>query len=236
MMKKELFGRWYISAFLYRITYSRIAHQLDDEMIDFLGDLVSGGLVADCGCGPGIVAEKFLSAGAKRIVTIDVNPMMLYQTRRRLEKATRNGSVVTIQAAFEPQLFRRLYQQITGSIGFDVILFKRSLYLKPENAFPILRAAAATLSEDGVLVVIHPDRSLRNYIFGGLNNGSFLPFHLVIRSMSILGEKLGLGTYTLYNREELVQFVSEAVTPLQAEVIPSQQKAYNLVAVRKNGG
>lgn len=226
------YSRWYLSALFYRFTYNRLSHQLDDELFAYLGDFVQAATVADCGCGPGIVAQKMLQRGASRVFAIDVNQAMLRQTRRRLLRAYENGSLVPVLSDFGAQLFPQLVKKYTSTLsGFDIILFKRSLYVDPEQARLILRACGRHLAPGGVLVVLHPERAFRKYVFGRhLALKAHTPYHLINRAMSLLADKLYIGRYTLYTRSELSALVASALPGSRLEHIPSQQQAFNMVA------
>jgi hypothetical protein len=60
---------------------------------------------------------------------------------------------------------------------------------------------------------------------------SYTPYHLFDRAVSRLGEKLGIGRYTLYTQAELLDLLQAAACDRRVESIPSQQQAYNLLAV-----
>jgi SAM-dependent methyltransferase len=223
---------WYVSSLFYRFSYVAIAHQLDEDLFAYLGSRISGAVVADCGCGPGIVTEKFLRQGAGRVFAIDANSAMLNQMRSRLADALASGRVVDVHRAFDPGLFSDLSKRFLGGGGFDIILFKRSLYSEPQKALPVLRAAVEALNPRGILAVIHAERSLKRYAFGpGLKIMSYTPYHLFDRAVSRLGEKLGIGRYTLYTQAELLDLLRAAACGRRVESIPSQQQAYNLLAV-----
>jgi SAM-dependent methyltransferase len=228
---------WYLSAIFYRFTFIGIANQVDEEMFAYLGGKVKGAVVADCGCGPGALAAKLLRRGARRVVAIDGNGGMLSQVAARLPEAVNSGHVIPVQARFSAELFERLVAEHPGIRGFDLALFKRSLYMPRGQAVEIVRAAAEHLNPGGKVVVIHPERSLRRYAFGpGMRVRSYTPYHLVNRTLSRLGQRLGLGEYAVYTREELVGLVEEAARGRAVEVIPSKQRAYNLVAVGSGTG
>ncbi len=225
------FWSWHLSALFYERTYNNIAHQLDEDLFSYLGDRTRGALVVDCGCGPGIVTEKFLQREAARVLAVDVNAAMLRQVRLRLADAVSARRVVLVRDSANVHLFSRLSDQYPGSQGFDIILFKRSLYVKPERALAILRAAVTSLRPGGVLVIVHGERSLRRYAFGpGLGLKHYTLYHLFNRTISTLGEKLGIGDYTLYTQNELIDLLRVASPGQRVELIPSQQRAYNLVA------
>ena len=114
---------WYVSSLFYRLSYVRIAHQLDEDLFAYLGDRTRGAVVADCGCGPGLVAAKFLEQGASQIFAIDVNDSMLYQTRSRLADAMDKGRAVVVHRAFDAHLFSELQERFLDGRGFDIILF-----------------------------------------------------------------------------------------------------------------
>ncbi len=225
------FWSWHLSALFYERTYNNIAHQLDEDLFSYLGDRTRGALVVDCGCGPGIVTEKFLQREAARVLAVDVNAAMLRQVRLRLAGAVSARRVVLVRHSANVHLFSRLRDQYPDSQGFDIILFKRSLYVKPERALAILRAAVTSLRPGGVLVIVHGERSLRRYAFGpGLGLKHYTLYHLFNRTISTLGEKLGIGDYTLYTQNELIDLLRVASPGQRVELIPSQQRAYNLVA------
>jgi hypothetical protein len=54
---------------------------------------------------------------------------------------------------------------------------------------------------------------------------------LINRFFSRAGHLLGLGEYSLYTRQALVNLLTQAADGKPVEVIPSQQHAYNLVAI-----
>ena len=223
---------WYFSSLFYRFTYIAIAHKLDEDLFAYLGRRVQGAVVADCGCGPGIVTEKFLKQGADRVFAIDANSAMLSQMCSRVADAVTTGRVVAAQRTFDSHLFSDLSRCFLGGSGFDIILFKRSLYSESQKSLSILRAGVEALNPGGVLAVIHSDRSLKRNAFGpGLKVMSYTPYHLFDRAISKLGENLGIGEYTLYTQAELFDLLSAAAVDRRVELIPSQQQAFNLIAV-----
>ena len=223
---------WYVSALVYEWAYVQVAHQTDTDMFAYLSEHVVGATVADCGCGPGIVTEKFLQAGAARVVAIDANVKMIGKARKRLAKRIANGQVLVRHQSYEGEALPRLRQKELGGQGFDIILFKRSLYMPRPRALVTLRQVATTLQPRGVIVVIHPERLLRRYAFAppfGVTGYTFL--HLVNRALSRLAQGCGVEEYTLYTRAELLALLREAVPAAHVQLIPSRQRPYNLAAV-----
>ena len=233
MSSHNRYWSWLISAPFYRFTYLRIAHQLDEDLFAYLGELVQGAVVADCGCGPGIVAEKFLQHGAAKVFAIDVNTSMLAQAQDRLATAIAEKQVELVHASFQPLLFSSLADRQKKSKPFNIILFKRSLYHQRAQAVEILRAAGAQLASGGVLALVHPARSLTRYAFS--HAYGFTPYtlyHLFNRLISRLAVRVGISSYTLYSRDELFELLQSAVSGCNVEWIPSQQTAYHLIAAR----
>jgi SAM-dependent methyltransferase len=224
---------WHLSALVYEWSYIHVAHQIDEDFLDYLGKRVVGAVVADCGCGPGVVAEKLLHAGAARVVAIDTNARMIERVKTRLEKRVATGKVLVCHASHEAETLARVRQQALAGRGFDIVLFKRSLYMPRQRALLTLRRAAAALHTRGMIVVVHPERSLVRYAFAppfGLT--SYTPFHLVNRAISRLLEGCGMEEYTLYTCAELLALLREAVPEAQVKRLPSQQRPYNLVALQ----
>jgi SAM-dependent methyltransferase len=224
---------WHLSALFYEWAYIDVAHQTDDDVFAYLGSRLAGATVIDCGCGPGVVTEKFLQAGASKLVAIDANAGMLGKAKSRLSKAIEKGQVLLQQTSHEGQTLPRLCQQELGGQGFDVILFKRSLYMPRPRAIETIRYAASSLKSQGVMIIIHPERSLLRYAFAppfGLT--PYTLFHLGNRVASRFAEWCGMEEYTLYSRNELVALLHEAVPDAKVELIPSRQRPYNIAALQ----
>jgi SAM-dependent methyltransferase len=218
---------------VYEWSYVQVAHQIDEDCLEYLGERLVGAVVADCGCGPGVVTEKLLQAGAARVVAIDVNASMIERARVRLAKRVATGNALVCHASHEAGTLTSVCQQILAGRGFDIVLFKRSLYMPRQRALLTLRQAAATLRAHGMIVVVHPERSLVRYAFAppfGLT--SYTPLHLVNRAISRVLEWSGMEEYTLYTCPELLALLREAVPGAQVQRLPSQQRPYNLVALQ----
>ncbi len=223
---------WNVSAFVYEWAYIQVAHQTDVDLIRYLGARVEGATVADCGCGPGIVSEKFLRAGAGTVVAIDSNAGMIEKARDRLIRSYPAGQVVVRQRSHEGDALTQLTQGALGGRGFDIVLFKRSLYMPRPRALCTLRQAALALRARGVIVVVHPERRLKRYAFAPpFGTTRYTPFHLFNRAISRVAERCGAEEYTLYSRRELLGLLQEAVPEAVVEAIPSRQRPYNLAAL-----
>ncbi|GIX47968.1 MAG: hypothetical protein KatS3mg131_2179 [Candidatus Tectimicrobiota bacterium] len=221
---------WSVAALLYERAYVRVAHQTDSDLLAYLGARVVGATVADCGCGPGVVSEKFLRAGAARVVAIDANRRMLARARRRLAKAVASGQVLLYHGSYDA--LPAVQRQVLGGRGFDLVLFKRSLYMSPPRALRTLRQAAAAVRPQGVLLVVHPERALRRYAFAppwGVT--SYTLFHLLNRGLSRLAASCGAEEYTLYTQAELLALLRTALPAAHVVLVPTRQRPYNLAAV-----
>lgn len=231
-MRRRLWA-WHLSALVYERSYIRVAHQTDTDMFTYLGDRVVGATVVDCGCGPGVVVEKFLQAGAARVVAIDTNVGMLEKAQSRLAKTIEAGQVVLRHTSHEGATLMQIDEQELDGRRFDIVLFKRSLYMPRPRALQTLRHAAAALRPKGTIIVVHPERSLARYAFAppvGLT--PYTVFHLANRMASRLAEWCGLEEYTLYSRHGLLALLREAIPEARVDLIPSRQRPYNLAALR----
>lgn len=219
---------WKISALVYRWTYGPLAHELDTALLGFLGDDLRGMVVADVGCGPGIVARKLLAAGARQVFAIDVEADMLSQVGEQ-------PGLITVQGRAEDDVLGRV-RATHGIAGFDLILFKRSLYQPTDTAREVLRQAWQHLSPNGRLCVVHPEASLRRYAFGEpLRVRRHTPYHLFNRTASRIGTLIGAEHYTLYSREELRDLIGGVAGPERVVDIPSDQRSFVLVAAQREG-
>lgn len=224
---------WHLSALVYEWSYVQVAHQIDEDCLEYLGERLVGAVVADCGCGPGVVTEKLLQAGAARVVAIDVNASMIERARVRLAKRVATGNALVCHASHEAGTLTGVRQRILAGRGFDIVLFKRSLYMPRQRALLTLRQAAAALRAHGMIVVVHPERSLLRYAFAPpFGFTSYTPLHLVNRAISRVLEWSGMEEYTLYTCPELLALLREAVPGAQVQRLPSQQRPYNLVALQ----
>ena len=133
---------WHLSALVYEWSYIQVAHQIDEDFLGYLGERVVGAVVADCGCGPGIVTEKLLQAGACRVVAIDANASMIERAQARLAKRVATGQALVCHASHEAGALASVRQQALAGRGFDIVLFKRSLYMPRQRALLTLRHAA----------------------------------------------------------------------------------------------
>jgi len=229
---------WDISARVYEWAYIQVAHQTDVDLLAYLGERVVGAAVADCGCGPGVVSEKFLRAGAATVVAIDSNAGMIEKARERLASfqsgqcGEPGAEVIMRHGSHEGDALHQLAQEVLGGGQFDIVLFKRSLYMPRPRAVLTLRQAAAVLRPQGVIVVVHPERTLHRYAFAppfGMTR--YTLFHLFNRAISRVAERCGAEEYTLYSRSELLALLREAVPGAVVEAIPSRQWPYNLAVL-----
>src|SRR5262249_19695540 len=176
---------WHLSALVYEWSYVQVAHQIDEDFLGYFGERLIGAVVADCGCGPGVGTEKLLQAGASRVVAIDANASMIERARARLAKGVAAGKALVGPASHEAGARAGVRLQVLAGRGFDIVLFKRSLYMPRQRALLTLRQAAAALCARGMIVVVHPERSLWRYAFAPpFGFTSYTPLHLVNRAIS----------------------------------------------------
>jgi len=179
------------------------------------------------------VTEKLVRAGAALVVAIDVNASMLKRARARLAQDIASGTVLVYHGSYEAETLAGIREQALAGRGFDLVLFKRSLYMPRPRALRTLRTAAASLGTRGLIVVAHPERSLWRYAcappFGFT---SYTPLHVVNRAVSRVLAWSGSEEYTLYTRAELLGLLHEAVPGAHVQRVLTQQRPYNLVALQ----
>lgn len=217
---------WDLSALTYAWTYNPLSHQLDTDLIAYLGDRLKGAIVADCGCGPGVVAHKLVSQGAAKVFAIDGSDQML----RRIPKDPR---IVPFQATMESLPLDRLQREQAAG-GFDLVLFKRSLYMQRPAAIAVLKNAYGHLRPGGCIAIIHPEKTLGRYLFGSTPRlGGYTAYHLFNRTLSLIVEFLGGHRYALYTREDLLDLAASVAGKERVDPIPTRQRAFSLVAIRR---
>lgn len=217
-----------ISALTYRWTYLRVVQRCDDDLFDFLGDRLAGARVVDCGSGPGLTSEKLLRSGVAALLAVDASGSMVRQARARLAPF----SSANVQHRLVDEGF---FQGISG--WPHIVLFKRSLYAARPGALATLRAAVAAVDPPGLVVVVHPESSLRCYAFGRPARWRrFTAFHLFNRFVSAGVARLGFGEYRLYRHDELLALLTEAAQGRQVVQVPVSQDAYNIAAIMVRDG
>jgi SAM-dependent methyltransferase len=130
-------------------TYGALAHQLDEDVFRYLGARVREGVVVDAGCGAGVGVRKFLQHGAEKVFAVDARAGILRQVPA-------HPRVEPVLGSISPQLLVELAFRSTP-VGFDVLLFKRSLYSSRPAARELLETAFSLLRPGGRIVVVHPE-------------------------------------------------------------------------------
>ena len=218
---------WHLSALAYRWSTTTVADQADSDLLSYLGDSLTGSTVLDCGCGPGLLAARLMTRGAASVIAVDANRSMARQTRHRLAEEVRSGRVAVLHDFVDAAFFATLGWAV------DVVVFKRSLYAPEAEAAETLRAAVGAVGDHGVVVVIHPERSLGRYAWGAPPAWhSYTVFHLVNRLISRLAVALRMSAYRAYTEQELEALLRMAAGAGTVERIPTRQHAYNIAAIR----
>jgi 2-polyprenyl-3-methyl-5-hydroxy-6-metoxy-1,4-benzoquinol methylase len=220
---------WDVSALLYKRTYDAAAHRIDECVIEAVADGVLGGTVVDAGCGPGVVVPRFIAAGARRIIAVDLSDAMLGQVS--------NHPIVTkVAADLQPGAFAALRRDHEPS-GFDLIWFKRSLYHDDSIALELLRDAYESLSPRGCMVVIHPESSLWRYIFDHrgdeLRLASYTAYHTFNRVISETLRALGLHTYRHRTAAELLALGTAAAPQARVGLLDTNVSAFNTLLIER---
>lgn len=196
-------------------------------MLKYLDGSIRGAVVADCGCGPGLATRRMVLEGASKVCAIDASREML----ALIEDDTR---IVKLQSTMEERPLDKL-RECEAPEGFDLVLFKRSLYMNTPEALEILNNAFGHLRPGGCLVVVHPEKKLRPYFFGSPPwFHSYTIPHIINRTSNRLGVLMGVEKYQLYTREELTALAEEVAGCVEVEAIPSCQQSFNMVAIRNS--
>lgn len=220
---------WDVSAYVYRHTYDAAAHWVDDRAIAAVRDVIDGGVVVDAGCGPGVVVPRFLHAGARRVLAVDIS-------RAMLERVPESTSVTKVAADLQPGAFEALRRQHAPS-GFDLVWFKRSLYHDDSTAVALLRDAYGSLRAGGQIVVIHPESSLRRYVFDVRGDrshfASYTVYHAFNRLISEVLSSLAVHTYRHRTAADLLD-IGRAVSPhARVRLIKTGISAFNTLLIER---
>lgn len=226
---------WDVSALVYRHTYDAAAHQVDERAIAAVQDVIRGGVVVDAGCGPGVVTPRFIEAGARKVLAVDVSAAML-------KKVPELSAVTKVAADLQPGAFAQLRREYEPN-GFDLIWFKRSLYHADDVALALLRDAYASLRPGGRIVVIHPESSLRRYVFDiqkddRVRLASYTAYHSFNRFISVFLSSLRVHTYRHRSAEALLTLGhliedNSAGTTSSARLIDTGVSAFNTLLIER---
>lgn len=220
---------WDVSALFYRHTYDEAAHSVDDTAIAAVTDALRGGVVVDAGCGPGVVVPAFLKAGAGRVLAVDISQAMLAHIAR-------DSKVTTIAADLQPGAFASIRREHAPA-GFNVVWFKRSLYHEDDVATPLLQDAFDNLAPGGRIVVIHPESSLRRYLFQRRNDrlhvSGYTLYHAFNRALSVGLRRLRVHNYKHRTEAELLK-LGKGVRGGTAVLVPSPATPFNILVIRRD--
>jgi SAM-dependent methyltransferase len=216
---------------VYRWSTTAVADQADADLLSYLGDRLTGSTVVDCGCGPGLLAATLAASGAALVVAVDANRTMARQARRRLAREVSTGRVRVVHDFVDAAFFGALGQ------APDIVVFKRSLYAPQGEAADTLHAAVRAVGGSGVVVVVHPEQSLRRYAWGVPPAWrSHTVFHFVNRLVSRVAVALRLSAYRTYTVHELQALLRSAAGDGRVERVPTAQDAYNIMAILVSPG
>jgi SAM-dependent methyltransferase len=144
-----------------------------------------------------------------------------------------NSHIVKLQSTMEERPLDKL-RESEAPEGFDLVLFKRSLYMNPDEALEILKNSHGHLRPGGCVVVVHPEKKLGPYFFGSPPwFRSYTIPHIINRTSNRFGVLMGVEKYQLYTRRELVELSEKVAGSDKVEVIPSRQHSFNMVAIRQ---
>jgi len=217
---------WYVSALGYRWSDTSVARSADADVFRFLDERLLGARVLDCGCGPGISSERLVARGASYVLAVDANPSMVRQARAHLRHRIAAGSADVERGFVDAAFF--------GALGrtFDLVFFKRSLYARRAATVSAVRAALAAVEPHGMVVVVHPVRSLLQYAFGTpARLRPHTAFHILNRAISLVAARLGISEYRAYSKGELWRLLSEAADDGSVQEVPTTQQAYAIMAI-----
>lgn len=222
---------WDVSALVYKHTYDSAAHRVDEQAISAVRDAIVAGVVVDAGCGPGVVVPRFVKAGARKVLAVDVSAGML-------KKVPVLSGVTTVAADLQPGAFQELRREYEP-LGFDLIWFKRSLYHDDHVAAELLRDAYASLRPGGRIVVIHPESSLHRYVFDVRNGrtrlASYTAYHAFNRFISVLFSTLRIHTYRHRTAEGLLALGRLVAPSGSVRLVDAGVSAFNTLLIAREG-
>jgi hypothetical protein len=112
---------------------------------------------------------------------------------------------------------------------FDIVLFKRSLYVDPGKARKVLLNAWMSLARGGAIAVVHPEKSVEKYFF---KDGRYTS-HTILYMMNRKVSEWTQDEYQLYTKEELISLVKTALPEARVTYGVTTQSAFNIVLASK---
>ncbi len=217
---------WKLSSLLYARAGEKVSKEFDLQLIGILGPKLEGAVIADCGCGPGVTAGRLVDAGAGKVIAIDAVENMLRQVPR-------HPRIVRVQATIEEGTLRRVGKNVIPD-GADLVLFKRSLYHRGEQAVRILQDAWELLRPGGRIVVALPHRNIARYAFGRPRRiRSFTLYHLFNRFISRVADFLNIHSYRTSSFRELASMLRRAVPEAQPRPLLPPRLPFAVLSVQR---
>ena len=220
---------WYISALFYEVAYSKLMHDIDGYTLGFLAhaDKLENSRILDVGAGTGNIDFKLIDAGARKVVSIENNPAMLW----RLNAKRKKKQVYFEKTEIKPDdMYSGIIKELGNQERFDVELFRRCLYKEKHLVTEILEQGFDCLHDDGIMFIVHPERDKNRYLdngFGGIALSHFLKWHI-----SEVGKRIAID-YHRYTQEELVSICKDACRDSCIQVYSPLRPAYNIITVIK---
>ncbi|MFT4304000.1 MAG: class I SAM-dependent methyltransferase [Candidatus Woesearchaeota archaeon] len=220
---------WSLSASFYdEISYSKLMHDIDGYTNGFLAGSgkLKDSIVLDFGAGTGNMGFKLVEAGAKKVIAIENDPIMLkilHSKRKKKEKYQERIDVI------EKSMYDGIFDDIKNQ-RFDVQLFRRCLYGTEENVRHLLSESFNNLNENGIMFIVHPEADSTKYFSDGF--GGIAISHVLKWYISNLGKMLGME-YNRYTQNQLEIICKESCPDSQIDNYPAIRPAYNILTISK---
>lgn len=218
---------WNISALFYELGYSKLMHEIDGYTLGWLQGLqkLDNARVLDVGAGTGEIDFKLVRAGAREVVAIENNPLMLWRLRSKKKKVQVYEKIKIVDDDVNSGAIVR-----SGPEPYDVELFRRCLYGSDEENIAILQQGYKLLRNKGLIFIVHPEADKTKYFDNGFNGCAIS--HMLKWSVADIGSRIAIK-YHRYRKEELEELCKTACPDAHISSYPPIRPAYNILTIQK---
>ncbi len=219
---------WNINAFFYDVANSRLSHDIDKIIFNFLkkNNKTKNTSVLDLCAGTGSVSFKSLILGAKHVVAVDDSKYMITRMKHKKQLDFFNGRFKIIKLNVLKKDLSKYFNE-----KFDIIYLKRALYFSDNENKDILKQCYKLLNKNGLIIIVNPEKNLIRYVKG--RKILFALPHFLRRLWAWIGLLTRTIKYNVYTYEKFDVLCEEACPRGKLITLNAPLPAYYIRIIKK---